>query len=340
MNLRWEKLRRKMEEENLDAFLITKEADIFYFSGIWTKGCVLFTNDDRFIITTPMYREESLRGDWEVIIREDTMEDILGKLSQKVKIRRCGFEASNLPFDQYQKISVKFKGQLIPQTSFTQKIRAKKEDSEIEFLTKACKLTLQALDYIKEILQPGISEKQVVGEAIKYLLKEADGFSFFPIVLFGERTSLPHGSCSSRSLKKGDLVLVDIGAKFNGYCADLTRTFIWGENTKWEEIKALVQEIQQKAIQSITPGEKCSQIDGRVREKFEKAGFKDNLLHGTGHGVGLEIHEYPSLTRNSDDVLEEKMIITVEPGVYFPGKGGIRLEEMVLITNEGGKVLP
>lgn len=342
MQPRWEKLKEKMKEENLDAFLLTNNVNIFYFFGRWIKGTVLFTPKKKFLITRPMYQEQAQGKEWEVLTYEEKLEEKLGELSKKVKVKRCGFETDHLSFSQYKKIEENFSGELVPSGRIIEKIRAIKEKTEIEFIKKACEITLKTLNYIKrDILREGIPEKEVVGEALNYIFKEAEGFSFFPIVLFGERTSLPHGCPGSRKLKKGELVLIDIGAKMNGYCADLTRTFIWGkENGEWKRIQNFVQNVQKEAIQSIKPGVECSHIDEKMREKFEKAGYKGNLLHGTGHGVGLDIHEYPSLTYNSDDVLEEGMVVTVEPGVYFPGKGGVRLEEMVLVTNQGGKVLP
>jgi len=341
MESRWKKLEERLEEENLDAFLLTKRASIFYFSGKWMKGAVLFTREKKFVITRPMYQEEVAGNEWEVLIYENGLEEKLGKLSEQVKVKRCGFEADHLSFDQYKKIKEKFQGELIPYSGMIEKIRSIKEVSEIDCIKKACAITLRTLDYLKGILRVGITEKEVVGEAINYILKEAEGFSFFPIVLFGERTSLPHGYPGSRRLKKNELVLIDIGAKIGGYCADLTRTFIWGEEDReWKEVHDFVQNIQKKAIQYMRPGERCSQIDEKIREEVEKAGYREGILHGTGHGVGLEVHEYPSLSRSSDDVLEEGMIVTVEPGVYFPGKGGVRLEDMVLVTTQGGQVLP
>jgi Xaa-Pro aminopeptidase len=338
---RWGKLKKRLEEENLEAFLLTSSVSIFYFSGRWIKGAVLFTPEKKFVITRPMYREEVMGGKWEVLIYENGLEEKLEKLTRQVKIKKCGFEAEHLSFKQYKKIKEKFPGKLIPYSAMLEKIRSIKERREIERMKKACEITLRTFDYLKKTLRVGISEKEVVGEAINYILREAEGISFFPIVLFGERTSLPHGFPASRRLKENELVLIDIGAKIGGYCADLTRTFLWGEeDKKWKKIHNFVQNIQRKAIQWIKPGVKCSEVDQKIREEFERAGYREGVLHGTGHGVGLEVHEYPSLTHTSNDVLEEGMVVTLEPGVYFPGKGGVRLEEMILITAQGGQVLP
>jgi len=342
MESRWKKLEKKLKKRGLDAFLLTGSFNIFYLSGIWVQGAVLFTSGKKFFVIPPMYEEEVKKGKngWEVVTYKNTLEEGLESLNKRIDIKKCGFESNHISFVLYNKIKGKFKPQLIPCNSLIEKLRAVKEKEETELIRKARQITISAFNYLKETLYTGITEKEVAKKAITYLTKEADGVSFDPIVLFGERTSLPHGRPSERKLKKNELVLIDIGAKVKDYCADITRTFVWGKSSKrWEKIYNFVKNIKQLAIQHMKPGVKASEIDEIVREEVTRAGYEKYLLHGTGHGVGLEVHEQPVLNRTSNIILEEGMIATVEPGVYFPGEGGIRIEDMVLVTTQGGRIL-
>ncbi len=340
---RWEKLEKKLKEKNLDAFILTRSVDIFYFSGLWIEGVALLTSEKKFIVTSPMY-EEQIKGEedeWEVIVCEDSLEEKLGELGSSLDIRRCGFQANHLSFARYKKIKEKFKPQLIPCNATVEKIRSIKDEEEINLIRKAGEITLQAFEYLKKALHTGITEKEATRELVSYILKEADGVSFDPIVLFGERTSLPHGHPTERKLKENELILVDAGAKVKGYCADITRTFAWGKiPKKWKKIYNLAYNIEKRAIKHIKPKIKASTIDKIIREKLAEAGYEKKFLHGTGHGVGLEVHEEPFLNRNSNAILEEGMVVTIEPGIYFAGEGGVRVENMVLVTNKGGKILP
>ena len=342
MRSRWGKLEQMVDEEKLDAYLLMDSFDIFYFSGIWMEGALLFTPHKKFVFVSPMYQEETQKGekDWELIICKETLETELGDLSGKVNVKRCGFDSNHLSLAFYNKIEERFSAQLVPSNGITEKLRAIKDQAEINCIRKATTITIGALDYLKTLLCDGITEKEIAREGINYILKEADGISFYPIVLFGTRTSLPHGYPTNRALQENQLVLIDIGAKVGGYCADITRTFMWGEiPEKWKNIYSLVENLKRMAIQQIKPGGQSSAIDRIIREETAKAGYQEEFLHGTGHGVGLEVHEPPVLNRSSNTILEEGMVVTVEPGLYFAREGGVRIEDMVLITNEGDQIL-
>ena len=342
MKSRWKKLEQKLSQRNLEAFILINNLDIFYFSGFWIEGVVLFTPQKKFLITSPMYREviEKSKNEWEIIICKDTLENELGRLSHKLNIKRCGFESNRFSFALCKKIEEKFQPQLVPCEGIVEKIRSIKDEKEINCIKEAGKITVSTFDYLKKLLSNKVTEKEIVRKTINYILNRADGLSFYPIVLFGPRTSLPHGHSTNQKLKDNQLVLIDIGAKIKGYCADMTRTFFWGEvPKKWEKIYNLVETLKEMAIQHIKPGIKSSKIDKIIREEAKKEGYSENFLHGTGHGVGLEVHEQPFLNNISNTVLEEGMVITVEPGLYFAEEGGIRIEDMVLVTNQGGQVL-
>lgn len=343
MKERWKKLEQKLKEKKVDAFLFTHSPNIFYFSGSWVKGALLYTPGEKFFITPLMYKEQIKRegGIWKKVIYEDGLENGLESLNSKIDIKKCGFESNHLSFAVYKKIKEKFKPRLIPCRGAGEEIRAIKDKPEIEFITKAAEITIDAFGYLREILHNGVTEKEIAREAINYILEEADEISFYPIVLFGERTSLPHGRPTDQELKENELVLIDIGAKVGGYCADITRTFVWGRiSEKWKKIYDFVKTVKQTAIQYIKPGVKSSEVNEVIREEGIRAGYPEGFLHGAGHGVGLEVHEEPILNRSSNTLLEEGMVVSLEPGIYSPGEGGVRMEDMILITNKGGCILP
>ncbi len=343
MESRWEKLKTQLKKEKIDAFLITDSTNIFYFFGIWIEGAAFFAGERKFVLTKPMYQEEVEKNffNWEPIICKNSIEEKLGELSERIGPLKCGFEANFLSFNQYKKIKERFKGELIPCCGLVEKIRSVKEEKEIDCIKKACQVTKSALEYLRGILYSGITEKMVLRKAVSYILKEADDVSFPPIVLFGERTSLPHGKPSLRKLKKGELVLIDIGAKVGNYCADMTRTFVWdGVSERWQRVIEFVKNLQRLAIENIKPGVECAQVEKKIRERSKEAGYEENVLHSLGHGVGLEIHEEPFFSSKSNTPLQEGMVVTVEPGIYFPGEGGVRIEDTILVTSQGGKILP
>ncbi|MBC7190440.1 aminopeptidase P family protein [Candidatus Aerophobetes bacterium] len=344
---RVQKLVEKLEEKNLDAYFVIDSSNIFYLSGLRVEGFVLITRKgERFLITSPMYQEEILekkRG-WKVLIGEDRrkLELSFVEILDKLEIKNCGFDARTVSYELYQRIKRKYKKELVPCDNILKKIRAVKSKKEIELIKKAAGVVLETFDYLKKILTPSITEKDLAREATGYILKKADEIAFPPIVLFGSRTSLPHGRPQDVRLQDKELVLIDIGAKVEGYCSDITRTFILRENNRrWRKIYRVIEEVREKVIKELAkPGIKCMDIEKFTREKITASGYKEAILHGTGHGVGLDVHEEPLIGITSESVLEEGMVITVDPGIYLPGKGGIRIEDMVLITSKGGQILP
>jgi len=338
---RLNKLLVKIKKENLNAFLVTEPHNIFYLINCWMQGALFLTPFKKFLLTPPLYREEvELKGkEWEIVVYHRTLEEALKKVERQTKPKRCGFESSFLSYYQYQRFKENWEGELVPYPHLIEEIRAVKDEKEIDLITDAWRVTKSTIDFLKGELRVGITEKQIFNKAINYIGENSDGISFFPIVLFGERTSLPHGRPTARKLKKNELVLLDLGARVKDYCADLTTTLFFGDvSDKWFQIYKLVSEAQKAGLSKIKPGVKSSQIDESVRKVIEKGGYREAFLHASGHGVGLQIHEEPFLKFNSETVLKEGMVLTIEPGIYLPGQGGVRLEEMFLVTKEGGKV--
>jgi len=331
----------KVKEENLNAFLVTEPHNIFYLINCWIQGALFLTPSKKFLITSPLYEEEvNLKGkDWEIVVYHNTLEQVLKTVGRQIKPKRCGFESSSISYYQYQKLKENWERELVPYPHLIEEIRAVKDEKEISFIRDAWRVTKSTIDFLKGELHIGVTEKQIFNKAINYIEENSDGISFPPIVLFGERTSLPHGRPTARKLRKDELILLDLGAKVKGYCADLTATLFFGNvSNKWLQIYKLVSEAQKKGINEVKPGVKSSQIDESVRKVIEKGGYREAFLHTSGHGVGLQIHEKPFLKFNSEEVLKEGMVFTIEPGIYLPGQGGVRLEEMFLVTKEGGKV--
>jgi Xaa-Pro aminopeptidase len=217
-------------------------------------------------------------------------------------------------------------------------LRLRKERGEIERIAAATALAEEALEATLEHFVAGVSECAMAG-LLEYEFRKrgAQGASFDSIVLFGERSSLPHGRPGDRPLQKGDIVLVDCGCVLDGYCSDLTRTFVFGRipDNWFSEIYEVTRVAQEEALQAARAGVCARVVDAAARTRIADAGYGDNFGHGTGHGVGLEVHEAPRLNAVSSAVLETGVVVTVEPGIYLPGLGGVRIEDLVVITDDG-----
>ncbi len=339
---RLESLRQKLKEREIEALLIKKSQNVFYLSGSWTQGRILLTQREKFFITTSLFAEEArpeLSG-WQIVVQKDSFEEAVLQICKKLRSKKIGFEASHFSFEEYEKLSQIKAALWIPCRGLVEKERAIKDTEEISCIRRALRVTKATFDYAESRLKEGVTERELAREVLYFLRKDADEESFPPIVLFGERTSLPHGRPTQRKLKKNELVLLDLGVKIEGYCSDLTRTIFFGRvKEKWHQIYHLIREAQKDALRQVKPGVRCSHIDKIVREKIKKAGYGEVFLHGSGHGVGLEVHESPSITFKSKEVLEPGMVFTLEPGVYLEGEGGIREEEMLLVTENGGEIL-
>lgn len=341
-NLLLAKFKEKIKQQSLDAFLITNPYNIFYLTNLRIEGALILSPGANILITSPLYAEEVSKNchNWQIEIQKESLYDSLLHLWKNLETMKIGFESSHISYQQYQKLITVGRHQFIPCQGVVESLRLIKEEKELAFIKRAFQATLITLDYLEGKLQPGITERQLYNQAVNKIHALADEVAFPPIILFGKRTSLPHGRPSERKLNQGEGVLLDIGAKVENYCADLTRTVFFGEiDPEWQEIYNLVERAQIRGFEEIRPGEKASRIDQVIREVIEKAGYGNSFFHGSGHGVGLEVHEQPFLNRHSTHILRAGMVVTVEPGIYLPGKGGIRLEKMVLITDKEGEIL-
>jgi len=339
---RLSRLQKKLKEKKLDAFLNLEPHNVEYLTGSSVEGKLLITGKKKFFIATPLFAEEAKKtlADWQIVIQRDSFPAALSRVCRKFPGRTIGFEASHLSYGEYCRLSKIREVGFVPCPQLVETLRAVKDDHELSLIKEAHTLTEAAFDHAQALLESGITERELSAEIIYFLRKSADSEAFPPIVLFGERTSLPHGRPTERRLRENELVLLDLGAKVGGYCSDITKTIFFGEvDQKWHEIRDLISRIQKEAVGKITPGVSCSRIDRLVRKRLKEAGYLSAFLHNTGHGVGLEVHEQPVIGPKSKEILKTGMVITLEPGIYFPGEGGMRRELMVAVTNKGGKIL-
>ncbi|MBD5423347.1 MAG: aminopeptidase P family protein [Mycoplasma sp.] len=270
-------------------------------------------------------------------------DDSLKKWFSQKKFNKVGIEEDYLTIQNKNKIK-NIIG--IKESSLVlingQKLRIKKTKEEIDKIQKAIDISLDSFDTLMPFLKEGITEKEIQHK-LEYIMvrKGAEKEAFDSIIAFGESTAEPHHHSSDRKLKKGDMVTIDFGAKYDGYCADITRTFIFDDqgNAKYKEILSVVEEAANLGRQAVKPGVKTSEIDKICRSYIASKGYSKFFLHSTGHGLGIDVHEFPYVSPKSDIILEEGMVITIEPGIYIEGIGGARIEDDVLVTENGSKVL-
>lgn len=335
-----------MTEANLAAVLVTHHPNIFYLSGFsGSSGFLLLTGQKTLLYTDFRYVEQAATEApfCEIIPVEGATDysQVAAFVSQN-KFGRLGLEEAHLTLRAYRLLQKAIPGvELLPLNNFFEEIRAVKEEAEVEFITKAARIADDAWQNLFPLLKPGISEREVADELEFQLRKRgAEKLAFEIIVASGERSALPHGVASSKIIGEGELITVDFGAVYSGYCSDMTRTFLFGDPTaEQSEIYSLVLAAQEMALQSIKVGQKCAAVDNMIRQYFQQQGYGAHFGHGLGHGVGLEVHELPTLAPRGQGILQELMVFTVEPGIYFQKWGGVRIEDLVVLRANGVQIL-
>lgn len=338
------KLSKVFQEHKIDAIISNTPQTRKWYSGINTsdgwliiepKKATLFV-DGRYI----SYAKNSAKN----VTIELLSKDSLSKWIEAKAFQKIGIESDFITVDEKNKIKKMTK---LNESSFisinSQEFRIIKTEEEINKIQKAIDISLEAFEKIKLFLVEGITEKEIQ-DKLEYIMarKGADKEAFESIVAFGDSTAEPHHhSSTTKTLKKGDMVTIDFGAKYDGYCADITRTFIFEDqgNEKYKEILNIVEKAAELGRAAVRPGIKTSEIDMICRKYIEEQGYSKFFLHSTGHGLGIDIHELPYVSASSDIVLQEGMIITIEPGIYIEGLGGARIEDDVLVTKDGARVL-
>lgn len=332
-----------MEENQLDVFLVTKPENIRYLSGFsaGSDARLVISADGQYILTDGRYFEQAKREcpDWELIRESVARLDSLAGICDKYN--NLAIESHYLTYDQFRQFAGRLKPKLVPLANTIEKLRAVKDKLELDLLRTSAQISDTVFALICREIQVGVSESYIANR-IAYLLKEGgcSRESFDTIAVAGENAALPHGQPGNRLLQRGDMLTLDFGGFYRGYAGDMTRTVVLGEaSPKLRDIYQHVLEVQELGLSLVKAGASCRELDGKVREGLKKYALDSYFQHGTGHGVGLEIHEMPRLSPLSDAVLEENMVVTVEPGVYFPGWGGIRIEDTVIVKNAGCEII-
>ena len=345
MNQRLVILRQKLAEQDLNAILITQPENRRYLSGFTGSAGVLLISQEQAILATDFrYYEqvEKQAPDFRLAKITDKFETLLPELVHQVGAKRVGFESVHLTVDQHQewqKVAEDF--ELVPTKELVERIRAVKDEDELSKIRKAIALADEAFAHIAGFIKPGMTEKEVAWELEVFMRTHgAEKVAFDLIVGSGPNGAMPHATVSERVIRAGELIVIDMGAMIDGYNSDLTRTICAGRpDDKFKEIYNIVLEAQWTAERGIKPGMQGKQADSIARKVIEEAGYGDNYGHGLGHGVGLAVHEKPGVGRLSEDVLEPGMVFTVEPGIYLPGWGGVRIEDVVVMREDGVRVL-
>ena len=338
MNEKIKWLREKMKMLDMQGMIITNPVNIRYLTGIVAEGVLLITRKENIYLTDARYTEvvnSTLTIDDGIIVHEfkDFSKDEYENFF--LFCENVGFEEDYVTYAQYKDYMQLYKVNNLQETEkVIEKQRMIKDEEEIENIKKACKITDECFSYILNYIKVGMTEKEIARKIDEYYEKNADGKSFETIVASGENSSKPHAIPSERKIQKTDIITIDMGCKINGYCSDMTRTIFVGEVS--EEIKNvydLVLKNQEQVLKDLKENVNTKQISKMVDNDFRLHDY--DLIHALGHGVGLDIHEGPILSCNSENILKENMIVTDEPGIYIAGNFGVRIEDIVLITKNG-----
>ncbi|RCX20357.1 Xaa-Pro dipeptidase [Fontibacillus phaseoli] len=351
MNAHWPGLKQQMEQQGIQTLLITDPKHVYYLTGFLSNPHerflgILFQPGSEPVLVVPALDEEAARaatGSMEIITHLDT-DNPYHLLQKRLQgsVGTLGLEKENLTIARFE--------QLQKALGFTtthdvgpwlRDLRVRKTADEVEKMSHAVRLIEQVLQESLKQVKEGVSENELVAE-VEYQIRKlgADGPSFDSMVLSGEKTALPHGVPGERKLRRGDLLMFDIGVYASGYASDITRTFAFGELSEEQvRIYETVLAANEAAIAAISPGVTFASIDKAARDVIEAAGYGPYFIHRLGHGLGIDVHEFPSVHGQNEYLLSEGNVFTVEPGIYVPGVGGVRIEDDCLVTENGVRVL-
>ncbi|SDH50698.1 Xaa-Pro aminopeptidase [Alteribacillus persepolensis] len=345
MTSRLEQLRTVLKKNDVEAIFIQSAANRRYLSGFTgTAGSLLVTGANAYFITDFRYIQQAKEQcpDYEIVEQTSTAYKNLAELIKKHDIASLAFEKEHVSYASFEALQHYCQGiNLKPTDGIVEEIRMTKDDNELAVLQEAADVADSAFSHITHFIKPGMKETEVRDELEFFMRKQgADASSFDIIVASGYRSALPHGVASEKVIEKGELVTLDFGAYYKGYCSDITRTVAVGSPS--EELKAIyntVYEAQLKAVSEIKAGMTGKEADTVAREYIKENGYGGYFGHGLGHGLGMEVHEGPRLSPKGERTLEPGMVVTVEPGIYVPELGGTRIEDDIVITKDGNKRL-
>ncbi len=341
-----QKIARELEGNGLQAMLLTSEVSRFYATGFRSSaGVVLITKEKTVLITDFRYIEAARAAAAGFEVMETSGRDgymrLLSELLSDCRAKVLGFEDACMTVCEHERYSKGLKTKLKGAGKMLSSLRSSKEEREISCLREVQAITEKALSEVLPLIRPGMSELELSAELVYRLLRlGAERLSFEPIVVSGENTSRPHGAPSERKLRNGDFITMDFGCVKNGYCSDMTRTVALGEaDSEMRMVYSVVLEAQRRGIEAARAGTPGSEPDRAAREFISERGYGGCFGHGFGHGIGVEVHEEPSLSPSNHEPLPEGAVVSAEPGIYIPGKFGVRIEDMLVLRRDGAENL-
>lgn len=342
MKARFKKIRAYMEEKGIDGILVSSPSNVQWLADFpGTDSQILITHSHQYFITDSRYMEAAEAalegGGWRFITaaQSETLWR-LDKLLEKHGTKKLGIEKEYVTIDRMESYEESWFLSYAYVDDLFKQLRSVKSKGELARMRRGARLTQEAFEHLLTLIRPGVSEFDLLAELQYFLTKRGAALSFAPIIAGGEHASVPHAAVTGRKLQPGDLLTMDFGCVVDGMCTDFTRTVaISGVDEDLQMIYNIVKEANLAALAAVRAGMACSELDVAARSVIEQAGYGQFFTHGTGHGVGVDIHERPRISAYSTEVLEDSMVVTVEPGIYLPGRGGVRIEDMIVVTEEG-----
>ena len=344
-------LRKGMADLNLSALLVSRPENRRYLSGYSatdpqldeSSGFLMITSRQQLVLTDFRYDIQARKeaAGYKIVVYKNGLAPSVGALLKRFKVARLGFESDHMIYRNYELLKGQTDAYLQPVTGLVEKLRVRKDATELKAITRSLRITEKAFQLTLEQLKPGLTEVEAARFLDESMLRlGADEPAFDTIVASGPNAALPHAVPTIRKIREGEPIVIDCGARRNGYGSDMTRTVVLGTPPAWlKTIYLIVRQAQLSAIAALKPGLTTSEADATARRHIEDQGYGPYFGHSLGHGVGLATHEAPALSQLRSTVLEQGMVVTVEPGIYLEGRGGVRLEEMVTITDEKAKVI-
>ena len=340
-----ELLRSAMHQRKLNAFLVTDIIHVRYLTGFsGSNGVCLITPTKQYFFTDNRYRQQSAQEvrSFKIIIAPEQIFRTIAEKKLLAGFHRIGIEASAVTLEEHRTLKRWFPNcRFISTTGIIESMSAIKQPDELDCIRKAAAITDSVFEKILPLLHPGVRECDIAAE-ISYWHRRfgAEGDSFEPIVASGERGALPHARASEKKMKRGEFVVLDFGCRYKGYCSDITRTVAIGKvSSQFKRIYEIVLEAQQMAIEAVQPGIPAKSVDVVARQHIKLHGFGAYFFHSLGHGLGIRIHESPLLSIRSAEILQPGNVFTIEPGIYIPDKGGVRIEDDIALHADRVEVI-
>lgn len=336
-------IRRFLDDHDYDVFLGSSAVTRRYLTAFTgSSGWVWLSRDSQILVTDFRYVEQAGQQcqDWEIVQHDDIL-DTLREITDTQNVKHIAVEGDHMSVNTFRKWESSLPAAMTPVQGLVEGLRQQKRSEELEAIRQAADIADQAFAAVLPAIRPGASEREIALE-LEFTMRRlgASSVSFDPIVASGSNGARPHARPSEKQLRTGDFVVIDFGCVFNGYCSDMTRTLLLGAPTdKHREVYDCVLRAQTAGLAAVRPGRTGREVDAAAREVIESAGYGERFGHGLGHGVGLEVHEEPRLSKKGETQLAEGMVVTVEPGVYLPGFGGVRIEDLVVVTPDGADIL-